>query len=113
MSYVQRRLRLFQQLQIKQQISLSQPIKVNGQVYNKPVTPVQLGIKTMLASLKLPDDCCPHHIFDVNRAITQSCTVNALEFDQDSFWHSSAHILGYAIELNYSDAKLAHGPSTD
>lgn len=67
----------------------------------------------MLASLKLTDECCPHHIYDIHRPLTQSCTINALDFDQDSFWHSSAHVLGYAIELNYPDAKLAHGPSTD
>ena len=53
----------------------------------------------MLASTKL--ECYDHVIVDVNRPLTQNCTVSALDFDQDTFWHSSAHILGYAIELNY------------
>jgi threonyl-tRNA synthetase len=39
--------------------------------------------------------------------------VSACDFEQDAFWHSSAHILGYAIEINYPDAKLAHGPPVD
>ena len=38
--------------------------------------------------------------------------MSAVDFDQDAFWHSSAHILGYAIELTYPDAQLAHGPPT-
>jgi len=67
----------------------------------------------MIASLKSADECCPHHIYDVNRIIKQDCVISAVEFDQDAFWHSSAHILGYAIELNYKDALLCHGPATD
>ena len=31
-----------------------------------------------------------------------------------TFWHSSAHILGYALEQYYGDkVKLLHGPSGD
>ena len=52
-------------------------------------------------------------LYDLNRPLTHDCTVSAVDFDQDAFWHSSAHILGYAIELTYPDAQLAHGPPTD
>jgi threonyl-tRNA synthetase len=65
----------------------------------------------MLAQIK--DDCCSKRLIEVNRPLTENCIVEACEFDQDAFWHSSAHILGYAIELNYLDAKLAHGPPVD
>ena len=57
--------------------------------------------------------CCSKHLIDINNPLTQSCTVESCDFDQDAFWHSSAHILGYALELNYLDAKLAHGPPID
>lgn len=66
----------------------------------------------MLANLKSDGDCCSQ-IYDVNRPIDKNCTISALDFDQETFWHSSAHILGYAIELNYRDAMLAHGPPVE
>ena len=66
----------------------------------------------MLAHLKPEFDCCPQ-LFELNRPITQNCNVQSLDFDQETFWHSSAHILGYAIELNYKDALLAHGPPVE
>jgi hypothetical protein len=35
---------------------------------------------------------------DLDRPFTTDSEVRLLEFEQDAFWHSSAHILGYAIE---------------
>jgi threonyl-tRNA synthetase len=35
------------------------------------------------------------------------------EVKQHAYWHSSAHILGYAIELFYKEPLLTVGPPTD
>lgn len=66
----------------------------------------------MFANVKFAEGCCPH-VIDVMRPLTRSCTVEPLEFDQDSYWHSSAHVLGSAIEKIYPESLLAHGPPTD
>lgn len=39
MAYIQRRLKLFQELQLDPQRALPQPIRVNGTLYAEPVTP--------------------------------------------------------------------------
>lgn len=66
----------------------------------------------MFAHVKFNDDCCPQ-TYDVSRHLTRDCTVSSLDFDQESYWHSSAHVLGAAIERQYPDSLLAHGPPTD
>ena len=48
-----------------------------------------------------------------NRPLKESCELEGVAFDQEAFWHSSAHLLGYAIELYYNQAHLTVGPATD
>ena len=48
-----------------------------------------------------------------NRPLQASCELEGIAFDQDAFWHSSAHILGYAVEMYYKEARLTVGPATD
>lgn len=49
--------------------------------------------------------------------LTEDCSLELCKFDspegQYTFWHSSAHILGQAIELNYPNARLCIGPPID
>lgn len=66
----------------------------------------------MLASVRLDRDCCSVP-FGVRQPLPNNSCVEPLEFCQDTFWHSSAHVLGYAIEQVFPDAQLTHGPATD
>ena len=49
---------------------------------------------------------------DLDRPFSMDSEVRSLSFEQDAFWHSSAHILGYAIEQTFDQALLTHGPAT-
>ena len=52
--------------------------------------------------------------WDLNRPFEGDCTLQFFDFDSPEgthcFWHSSAHILGQAIELEFPDAQLCIGP---
>ena len=52
-------------------------------------------------------------LFDMLRVLEKDCMVQFLDFDSDDgkkvFWHSSAHVLGEACELNYG-CHLCIGP---
>ena len=51
----------------------------------------------------------------LSEPILGDCEVQLAKFDdlqaKMAFWHSSAHVLGYAIEQVYEDAMLTIGPS--
>ena len=51
--------------------------------------------------------------WDLNRPLEGDCTVTLFDFDsplgKETFWHSSSHLLGSALE-NIFGAKLTHGP---
>lgn len=55
-------------------------------------------------------------LFDVHRALRESCRVEFLGFESPEgkqvFWHSSAHILGEACEKHY-ECNLCLGPPTE
>ncbi|GAB1610218.1 threonine--tRNA ligase, cytoplasmic-like isoform X1 [Argonauta hians] len=52
-------------------------------------------------------------LWDIERPLENDCTLKFLKFDDDEgkqvFWHSSAHILGEAMELKYG-GHLCYGP---
>ncbi|KAL1508523.1 hypothetical protein AB1Y20_004623 [Prymnesium parvum] len=54
-------------------------------------------------------------LWDVGRPLEGDCELQLHKFDDDKgkevFWHSSAHILGEALETLYG-VKLTHGPAT-
>ena len=54
--------------------------------------------------------------WDVNRPLEGSCQIKLLKFDdaegKETFWHSSAHVLGEALENRFG-VQLAFGPPTD
>ncbi|KAM4661894.1 threonine--tRNA ligase 1, cytoplasmic-like isoform 2-T3 [Discoglossus pictus] len=56
------------------------------------------------------------NLYDLNRPLETDATLELLTFDsrdgKDVFWHSSAHILGLALE-QYYEGLLCHGPSTE
>lgn len=54
-------------------------------------------------------------LWDLNRPLEADCSLSIFKFDddegRDTFWHSSAHILGQALELEYG-CHLCIGPCT-
>jgi len=56
------------------------------------------------------------YFWDVNRPLEGSCDIKLLKFDdeegKETFWHSSAHVLGETLENEYG-VQLCHGPPTD
>ena len=54
--------------------------------------------------------------WDVNRVLEGDCEMFLYKFDNDegreTFWHSSAHVLGEVLELEYG-VKLTIGPPTE
>ena len=55
-------------------------------------------------------------LWDLSRPLEGDCELQLHKFDdprgKEVFWHSSAHILGEALESLYG-ARLTHGPPTD
>ncbi|MEE6491304.1 hypothetical protein FKM82_016171 [Ascaphus truei] len=55
-------------------------------------------------------------VYDLNRPLEEDSTVELMKFDspvgQAVFWHSSAHILGVALEQYYGGL-LCHGPNIE
>ena len=55
-------------------------------------------------------------LWDVTRALEGDCELQLIKFDdprgKEVFWHSSAHVLGEALESLFG-AKLTHGPPTE
>ncbi|KAM0943463.1 putative threonine--tRNA ligase [Dioscorea sansibarensis] len=54
-------------------------------------------------------------LWDVSRPLEEDCTLKLFKFDsnegRDTFWHSSAHILGQSLEMEYG-CNLCIGPCT-
>jgi len=54
---------------------------------------------------------------DLLRPLTSDCSLELCDFDspegQHVFWHSSAHVLGQAIEKEFPESKLCIGPPVD
>lgn len=57
-----------------------------------------------------------NQLWDLNRPLESDCEVELLKFDdpvaEQVFWHSSAHVLGAAVELLYGSL-LKTGPATE
>src|SRR6185369_10226243 len=54
---------------------------------------------------------------DLFRPLVADCTLELLDFDSKegsyTFWHSSAHVLGQALEKEFAESKLCIGPPLD
>ena len=54
--------------------------------------------------------------FDMARPFEGNCELKMFTFEdpegKETFWHSSAHVLGESLELEYG-VHLTHGPPTD
>ena len=84
-------------------VTLPDGTTVRGEAGVTSPSTVANGISKQLASssvVALVDD----ELWDMNRPLARSCALKLLPFDdpraQQVFWHSSAHILGQALELH-------------
>lgn len=54
--------------------------------------------------------------YDATRPLEGSCEIKLLQFSDDAgretFWHSSAHVLGETLEVEFG-VHLTHGPPTE
>ena len=96
-------------------ITLPDGSTVQGEAGSTSPMAVANGISKQLASssvVALVDG----ELWDMSRPLERSCALEVLPFDdaraQQVFWHSSAHILGQALELQRG-ALLVTGPATE
>uniref|UniRef100_A0A8C8F6A6 threonine--tRNA ligase n=1 Tax=Oncorhynchus tshawytscha TaxID=74940 RepID=A0A8C8F6A6_ONCTS len=124
--YISDRMRLYEELKKESDALLarraadSQPItvelpdgrRVEGQAW--VTTPYQLacGISKGLADNAVISQV-NGDLWDLDRPLEKSCSLEILRFDNDDaqavYWHSSAHILGEAMERFYGGC-LCYGP---
>ncbi|XP_069505830.1 threonine--tRNA ligase, mitochondrial isoform X2 [Ambystoma mexicanum] len=96
-------------------ISLSDGVEVEGRSWE--TTPYQLALQVSPALAASAIAARVNgSLYDLERPLEEDSTLEFLTFDspdgQAIFWHSSAHVLGAALERMY-EGLLCHGPSTD
>ncbi|XP_040569229.1 threonine--tRNA ligase 1, cytoplasmic isoform X3 [Lepeophtheirus salmonis] len=85
---------------------------INGESWKTTPFDIAMGISKGLA-----DNCViarvDGQVFDLDRVLEKSCRLELIKFDDEEgkavFWHSSAHILGEAMERVYG-GHLCYGP---
>lgn len=125
-SYWKQRIAIFDELYAKQQAehaAKKAPIKVtlpDGKVHNAESwvqAPIDIA---KLISNSLPDRAIVAKVngelWDMTRPFEKDSTCEFLDWDdleaRKVFWHSSSHVLGYALERVY-DTKLSVGPALE
>ncbi|KAG7592078.1 Anticodon-binding [Arabidopsis thaliana x Arabidopsis arenosa] len=126
LSYViPKRIRLFEEIQAELLEQLQSrphdPIKITllpdgivkeGKRWETTPMDIAVQISKGLAKSALVSSV-NHVLWDMNRPLEGDCSVEIFGFDsdqgRDTFWHSSAHILGQALEQEYG-CKLCIGP---
>ena len=122
--FIDARLAIWDELMAKHKAELalkeSKPIKVtlpDGKVMDGEswkTTPLDIAAKI---SKGLADNCViskvNNELYDLDRPLEGDCTVKFLKFDDEEgkmvFWHSTAHLMGEAMELAYGGC-LCYGP---
>lgn len=109
--------RLLERLQESQAIRISLPDRTEVDGNSWQTTPYQVALQT---SRSLIESAVAARVngtlYDLDRPLEEDSEVEFLSFDSPDgkaiFWHSSAHILGAALERLY-DGLLCHGPNTE
>ncbi|XP_020082672.1 threonine--tRNA ligase, mitochondrial 1-like isoform X3 [Ananas comosus] len=123
---IQKRIRLFEAIQAKQaaerQSIGGDPIKITlpdgavkeGKKWITSPMDIAKEISSGLAASALIAQV-DGTLWDMTRPLEGDCELKLFKFDsnegRDTFWHSSAHILGESVELEYG-CKLCIGPCT-
>ncbi|KAL1193381.1 Threonine--tRNA ligase, mitochondrial 1 [Cardamine amara subsp. amara] len=126
-SVIPKRIKLFEEIQAKQleqiQSCPHDPIKITllpdgiekeGKRWETTPMDMALQISKSLAKSALISSV-NHILWDMNRPLEGDCSLEIFKFDsnqgRDTLWHSSAHVLGQALEQEYG-CKLCIGPCT-
>ncbi|KAK8964739.1 hypothetical protein KSP40_PGU010275 [Platanthera guangdongensis] len=125
-SVIEKRIHLFEAIQT-QQISEHQSIGGEPIKITLPDGKIKEGKKWLTSPLdiakELPGGWASSSLiaqvndtlWDMSRPLEGNCEMKLFKFDsnegRDTFWHSSAHILGQSLELEYG-CKLCIGPCT-
>ncbi|KAK2636427.1 hypothetical protein Ddye_031219 [Dipteronia dyeriana] len=123
---IPKRIQLFQSIQSQQKSHIQylphDPIKIvlpdgsvkEGKRWESSPMDIAKGISKSLANnalISMVDGV----LWDMNRPLESDCQLKLFTFDsdegRDTFWHSSAHILGQSLETEYG-CKLCIGPCT-
>jgi len=123
-SFLQDRLDLFSKLYKEQENFIAsqtpEPIKVTlpdgtvkpGESYRSTPYSVAASISQGLAESTVVAQV-DGDVYDLDRPLTKDCTLKLLKFDDPEakkvFWHSTAHVLGEAMERIYG-CNLCYGP---
>lgn len=94
-------------------VTLPDGKQIDGEAYVTTPMDIAKGIAAGLAQSVLVAKV-NDKTWDLNRPMEGDCKLQLCKFDDPdgeyTFWHSSAHILGQALELYYKDARLCIGP---
>jgi len=89
--------------------NVTTPLSVASSISNS------LAKAVLVATVKFPDDPATEVPYDLRRPLTRDCQLQLHKFDSKegkrAFWHSSAHIMGSALEQFYGDIALDDGPA--
>jgi len=98
------------------EITLPDGKKVTGESWKTTPYEVATGISQGLADSAVVARIDGQTLWDMDRPLEASCSIDLLKFDSDDgqhvFWHSSAHILGQALERLYG-GHLCAGPPVE
>eukprot|EP00211_Chloroparvula_japonica_P004488 CAMPEP_0119129924 /NCGR_PEP_ID=MMETSP1310-20130426/7471_1 /TAXON_ID=464262 /ORGANISM="Genus nov. species nov., Strain RCC2339" /LENGTH=681 /DNA_ID=CAMNT_0007120385 /DNA_START=360 /DNA_END=2405 /DNA_ORIENTATION=+ len=123
-SYFDERLKVWDEVKAKapkvepKPISITLPDgkKVDGVAGETTPLVVAKGISQGLAKNVVVAKVNDSKLWDIWRPLEEDCSLRLYTFDseegRDTFWHSSAHVLGLALE-SYFGADLCIGPPTD
>ncbi|KAK1272434.1 hypothetical protein QJS04_geneDACA012115 [Acorus gramineus] len=130
-SVIQKRIRLFESIQGVQTSQRLQSLQISDQDSSIKITLKDGSVKEGKMGMTTPMDIAAQiskslasnalisqvngTLWDMSRPLEGDCELKLFTFNdnegRDTFWHSSAHILGQAIELEYG-CKLCIGPCT-
>ncbi|KAK1325458.1 hypothetical protein QJS10_CPA01g02903 [Acorus calamus] len=130
-SVIQKRIRLFESIQGVQTSQRLQSLQISDQDSSIKITLPDGSVKEGKRGMTTPMDIAAQiskslasnalisqvngTLWDMSRPLEGDCELKLFTFNdnegRDTFWHSSAHILGQAIELEYG-CKLCIGPCT-
>eukprot|EP01121_Diplochlamys_sp_Union-15-3_P005633 TRINITY_DN1596_c0_g1_i1.p1 TRINITY_DN1596_c0_g1~~TRINITY_DN1596_c0_g1_i1.p1 ORF type:complete len:747 (-),score=168.90 TRINITY_DN1596_c0_g1_i1:3-2243(-) len=119
--YVQQRIDVWDRIKRDQKKGEEKPIKItlpdgsskDGIAHKTTPYEIAQSISQGLANSVLVAKINDSLLWDLNRPLESDCRLQLLKFDapeaQKVFWHSSAHLLGQALERKYH-CKLCVGP---
>lgn len=94
------------------QVTLPDGKIVEGQAWRTSPYQIASGISAGLADNSVISKV-DGKLWDLDRPLEKSCTLQLLKFDDEEaqkvFWHSTAHVLGEALERCYGGC-LCYGP---